>query len=127
MRLFALPISDVETGRSPRYPDLQPLHVSASPERTFSAVSAVAGRHRKWTVVKVDTVGRVLAVEARSRVWGFLDDVTVRVEAEAKGSSVHVRSRSRSGGLDRGAGARLIRAFLKKVDDELKSQNGSAR
>lgn len=127
MRLFALPISDVETGRSPRHPDLQPLHVEVSPDAAFSAVSAVAGRQKKWTVVKVDTVGRVLVVEARSRVWGFVDDVTIRVEPEAAGAAViHMRSRSRVGGFDRAAGAKRIRVFLRRVEEELRSRKGAA-
>ena len=121
MRIFSLPISDVETGRSPRYPDLQPLHSAASPERVFSAVATVAGGQKKWTVVKVDTVGRVLVAEARSPLWGFVDDVTVRVEAEGKGAAVHMRSRSRAGNFDRGSGARRIRSFLKKVEEALQS------
>ncbi|HVO29477.1 MAG TPA: DUF1499 domain-containing protein [bacterium] len=119
MRLFALPISDVETGRTPRYPDLQPLHLSVTPEKAFSAVSAVAGKMKKWTVVKVDLSARVLTAEARSRLWGFVDDVTIRVEAEGKGAAVHMRSRSRTGSFDRTAGVRRIRSFLKRVKEEL--------
>jgi len=124
MRLFSLPISDVETGRSPRHPDLQPLHSNASPERVFSAVATVAGGLKKWTVVKVDIAGRVLVAEARSRLWGFVDDVTVRVEPQGSGASVHMRSRSRAGNFDRGAGARRIRSFLRKVEEALKRDEG---
>lgn len=125
MRLFALPISDVETGRTPRHPDLQPLHVSVGADRAFSAVSTVAGRMKKWTVVKVDPSARLLTAEARSRIWGFVDDVTIRVEAEGTGASVHMRSRSRTGSLDRGAGARRIRTFLRRVSEELSGRTAT--
>ena len=121
MRLFALPIRDLETGRTPRHPDLQPLRVSAPADRAFSAVATVAGRLKSWTVVKVDTAGHVLTAEARSRVWGFVDDVTIRVETEGSGAVVNMRSRSRTGNIATKAGIRRIQRFLARVETELKS------
>src|SRR6476619_1527881 len=68
-------INDVETGRTPQYPDVQPLHVGLPPERVFTVVSEVAGRHKRRTVGKVDPHARVLTAEARTALWRFCDDV----------------------------------------------------
>lgn len=122
MALFEPPI--VETGRTPGHPDLQPLHLKVTPERAFSAVSAVAGRIGGWTVVKVDPAGKTLVAEARSRPWG-LDDVVIRVETEADGSVVHMRSSSRRGFPDFGANAARIRKFLDRVEKAAKTTSGA--
>lgn len=118
MALFDPPI--VETGRTPRHPELQPLHLKVTPERAFSAVSAVAGKIGGWTVVKVDRTGMTLVAEARSRPWG-MDDVVVRVEPEADGSVVNMRSSSRRGMFDFGANAARIRRFLARVEKAAKT------
>ena len=121
-------INDVETGRTPQYPDVQPLHVPLSPDQVFLAVSAVAGRMRRWTVVRVDPGKRLLQAEARTRLVRFVDDVTIRVEAEAGGASVRMRSRSRVGISDLGVNAARIRSFLRRVAGELKAGgNGAVR
>ena len=118
-------INDVETGRTPQYPDVQPLHVSFPPDRVFHVVSEVAGRQQRWTVTKVDPAARTLIAEARTSLWRFVDDVTIRVEPEADGSVVNMRSRSRVGVGDFGANAKRIRAFLKQLDRAVKSaENG---
>jgi len=118
MALFDPPI--VETGRTPGHPDLQPLHLKVTPERAFSAVSSVAGKIPSWTVVKVDRSGKTLVAEAKSRPWG-MDDVVVRVESEADGSVVHMRSSSRRGMFDFGANASRIRRFLSRVEKAAKT------
>lgn len=125
MALIPPRINDVETGRTPQYPDVQPLHVGLPPERVFSVVSEVAGRQKRWTVVKVDPQARVLTAEARTALWRFCDDVTIRVEPEAGGSVVQMRSKSRVGIGDFGANAKRIREFLRAVDRTMKSADGA--
>ena len=50
-----------------------------------------------------------------SLLFGFKDDIVVRVAANGAGSRVDVRSLSRVGRSDIGANARRIRAFLGKL------------
>lgn len=119
MGLLPPRINDVETGKTPQYPEVQPLAVRAAPEKVFGAVSAVAGRMERWTVVKVDRATMTLLAEARSKLWRFVDDVTVRVEADGAGSKVQMRSRSRLGKSDFGANAARIRTFLRLVAREM--------
>ncbi len=116
MALFGPSI--VETGRTPGYPEFQPLHLSVHPERVFHAVSAAAGSRRGWTVVKVDRAARLLHAEART-VWGFVDDIAVWVESPSEGSLVQMRSGAR-GGADFGRNARRVLAFLRAVESRVR-------
>jgi len=53
--VFLWPVLNrVETGRTPEYPDLQPLTVALSPARVFEAALTVARTLPRWTVVKAD-------------------------------------------------------------------------
>ena len=52
------------------------------------------------------------AFAATSFLYGFKDEIAIRVTRTEMGARVDVRSRSRIGRIDRGANARRIRAFL---------------
>ena len=62
----------------------------------------------------VPAEGRLEAT-ARTRWFGFRDDVVVRVAADGTGTRVDVRSVSRVGRSDLGTNARRIRGFLEKL------------
>lgn len=105
-------INDVATGETPEYPGIQPLRLPAPPEVVFAAVRRVAAEMPGWRRIVVDDATRELRAEAVTRIFRFVDDVTVRVAAEGTGSRVWMRSRSRLGKGDLGANARRIRTFL---------------
>ena len=67
--------------------------------------------------------GRIEAV-ARTLVFGFEDDVVVRVLPEPSGSRIDVRSSIRWGSHDFGRNARRIRGFLDEVDRRVVSAYG---
>jgi len=48
-------------------------------------------------------------------MFGFKDDIVVRITPQDGGSVVDVRSLSRVGGSDFGANAKRVRAYLKRV------------
>jgi uncharacterized protein (DUF1499 family) len=48
-------------------------------------------------------------------LFGFKDDIVVRITPHGNGSVVDVRSQSRIGGSDFGANASRVRAYLKRV------------
>lgn len=106
------PLHRVETGRTPEYPDLQPLTVALPPTRVFEAALTVARTLPHWTVVKADPAAGLIEAEARMPLWRFVDDVTIRVVPREGGTRVSVRSASRVGRGDLGQNARNIRAFL---------------
>lgn len=94
------------------YPDIAPLMVDAPPGEVFRA-AVTAARRLGWTLVAEDEgAGRIEAFD-RTRWYGFVDDVVVRVAPAGAGSRIDVRSASRLGKSDIGANARRIRRFLR--------------
>lgn len=67
--------------------------------------------------------GRIEAV-ARTLVFGFADDVVIRVLPEPSGSRIDMRSSIRWGTHDFGRDARRIRAFLDELDRQVVASYG---
>jgi len=96
------------------YPDLAPLQLALAPAQAYEHALAVV-KEQGWEIVStVPEEGRIEAT-ARSRLYGFVDEVAVRVTAEGSGAKVDVRSRSRTGRIDRGVNAKRIRTYLAAV------------
>ncbi|MCI0370792.1 MAG: DUF1499 domain-containing protein [candidate division NC10 bacterium] len=112
MVLFWPVLNRVETGKTPEYPDLQPLTVALPPARVFGAALTVARTLPRWTVVRTDPAAGLIEAEARTRLWRFVDDVTIRIAAGEGRTLVSVRSAPRVGRADLGQNARNIRVFL---------------
>ncbi|HZP39897.1 MAG TPA: DUF1499 domain-containing protein [Candidatus Binatia bacterium] len=91
--------------------DLAPVALATPPDRAFERALAVA-RGMGWEVTEAaPAAGRIEAV-ATTRLFGFHDDVAIRVRpGTAGGSVVDVRSKSRDGRGDLGTNAARIRAF----------------
>jgi len=93
------------------YPDLVPLKLGLPPEQAFAQALSVA-QEKGWTIVaSVPVEGRIEATSS-SLLYGFTDEVIVRVKAADGGALVDVRSRSRLGRIDRGVNARRIRDYM---------------
>ncbi|HEY7241799.1 MAG TPA: DUF1499 domain-containing protein [Burkholderiales bacterium] len=115
------PINDISTDPSESsaaqraaYPDLQPLHLAEAPGIAFARAKDAAER-AGWQIVRADpSAGRIEAV-ATTLWFGFKDDVIVRIAAEADGSRVDVRSKSRVGRSDLGTNAQRIRAYQRRL------------
>ena len=96
------------------YPDLAPLKLALAPAQAYEHALAVV-KEQGWEIVAtVPEEGRIEAM-ARSRLYGFVDEVAIRVTAEGSGARVDVRSRSRTGRIDRGVNAKRIRTYLAAV------------
>ena len=72
-----------------------------------------------WQVVAVDAKSGRLEATATSRLFGFVDDVVVRITPTARGCVVDVRSLSRVGGSDFGANARRVRSFIDRLQRDV--------
>lgn len=98
------------------FPDIQPLVLDAPPQDVFDrAVQAVD--RLNWTLISArPEEGRIEAYE-KTRWFGFVDDVVIRVRPEGTGSRVDVRSVSRVGTGDRGYNAKRVRRFLAALSD----------
>lgn len=114
-------INMVETGRTPEYPDVQPRTYQRPMGEVFDAAMHAVSRLSRWTLVGYDETHGEIRVEARSRLWRFVDDITIRVTDREGATVVDVRSASRVGRGDFGQNARNIRRF----QDELETQIGS--
>jgi len=120
--LLAWPrLNDVETGRTPEYPDLQPREYAGSEQRVTEALKAAAARLGRFAFVGAGRGpgGSELQYVASTRVLRFKDDVSVRIRREGGKTKVTVRSRSRVGKLDFGQNARNVRELLAALDREL--------
>ncbi len=117
---MAYPGAAVAQQQRAGYPDLAPLTVPQAPPAVFEQALELV-QERGWTVLASDAgEGRIEAV-ATSRLFGFADEVAIRIAPEGSGSRVDIRSRSRLGQIDRGTNARRIRSWL--ADLKARSQN----
>lgn len=98
------------------YPDLDSLNLQAAPERVFALALEIAQGSGWEVVAEAPEEGRIEAV-VTSRLYGFKDEVVIRIEAGDGATVVDLRSRSRLGRIDRGANAARIRNFLAQLRD----------
>ena len=113
------------TGRDLSYPagfaeqqrtccaDLVPMQLAVPPGEAFVQVESVATGMPAWRITRRDPAAGELEAVVTSAVFGFQDDVVLRVRPDpaSGGSRVDMRSKSRDGKGDRGVNAARIRAF----------------
>jgi uncharacterized protein (DUF1499 family) len=103
--------------------DLAPIRLPAPPPAAFVTVEAVATTIPGWRVTRRDPATGELEAVATTALFGFQDDIALRVRPDpAGGSKVDMRSKSRDGKGDQGANAARIRAFR----DALATRAGAA-
>jgi hypothetical protein len=73
----------------------------------------------------VPTDQATLEAQATTFVFGFLDDVVVRLRETPDGTQVDMRSASRAGAHDLGENARRIRRFFVDLDARLQPEPGT--
>jgi len=113
-------INVVETGVTREYPDVLPLYYSADPQRVFQESKASVEALERFDTIEADIATREIKAEATTRVFGFVDDVTITIEPVTEFvTRVNVRSASRVGKGDFGQNARNIRRFFTELDSRL--------
>jgi hypothetical protein len=114
-------LTEVETGRTPEYPDLKVRDYMTSEEKVAKAARATVERLPAWTFVAQGKGPGGAEIQARARTpWVRSDaDVVIRVRREGGRTRVAVRSRWGLGPLDFGQNARNIQLFLAELDQEL--------
>lgn len=100
------------------YPNVRPLVLPIPVEDAFAEALALV-ETRGWEGLSADPAENQIEAIARSRVFGFEDEVAVRVTDVEAGSRIDMRSRSRIGQIDRGANARRIEAFLAELQAQV--------
>lgn len=100
------------------YPDLVTQIIPSEKDKVFAAAEA-ALRAMKLKVVETNAAeGRIEATHT-SLLYGFTDDVVVRIVTDGAGTKVDVRSKSRVGRSDLGQNAKRIRTFLRELRSQL--------
>tara|TARA_Y100000589_G_C26948757_1_gene545571 strand:+ start:52 stop:504 length:453 start_codon:yes stop_codon:yes gene_type:complete len=109
------PINDVETGKTPEYPQIQPIVFNTNALTTFWTAARTAKTMPLWTLTSVQQKDLRIRAEASTSTIGFVDLVDIYITASDKGSSVNVRSRSQVGKSDFGVNARRVEAYLRRL------------
>ena len=111
------------------YPDIVPRHYPVSAARVYlEAHTIVDGRG--WKLLADippsdnDPSGSIEAV-AQTLVFGFRQDVVIRIVPEGDGTRVDMRSASRGAAHDLGSDAERVRHFFADLDNALQGVTGS--
>jgi uncharacterized protein (DUF1499 family) len=100
------------------YADLAPLTTTASKEKVFEAAKA-AFASMGMQVADADMAQGRIEANQTSLLYGFTDDMVVRIASGTDGTKVDVRSKSRVGRSDLGQNAKRIRVFLQRLNANL--------
>jgi len=109
---------DVAAQQKEAYPDLQPWISGASPSEVFMATKKVVENMGMELVVANEGDLHIEATDT-TLLYGFKDDMVVRIVETNGGSRVDVRSKSRVGRSDLGQNAKRIRTFFAELKSEL--------
>ncbi len=113
---------DAEVQRE-AYPDIVPRHYPVGTARVFDDARAIVAS-RGWRVLgaqpptEEEETGWIEAV-AETPIFGFRQDVAIRILPDGEGALVDVRSAARNGAHDLGANAERIRDFFHDLDASL--------
>lgn len=112
------------------YPDVKPLIVNRPLDDAYGAVRD-AVRSLKWKVVTEEApsgsqAGIIEAID-RTMIFGFTDDVVIRVTGSPRAAQVDVRSSSRHGGHDLGRNAQRVRTLFSEVKTRLNELDKAER
>ena len=96
------------------YPDIAPALLAAPPADALRRAEHAA-RAMGWDIVAVSSDDLRIEAIATTLLFGFKDDIVIRVTANGPGSRVDMRSLSRVGSSDLGVNAKRIRSFMKEL------------
>jgi hypothetical protein len=104
----------VAAAQQQAYPDIVTYSTPLPPATLFTQAVMVA-REAGWTIVAVEPQqGRIEATDT-SLLFGFIDDIVIRITPHERGSQLDIRSMSRVGRSDVGVNAHRIRRFLTQL------------
>jgi uncharacterized protein (DUF1499 family) len=93
------------------YPDIAPLASKLTPAELF-VKSETAARTSGWEIAAADVQAGRIEATVTSLIYGFKDDMVIRITPAAGGSQLDMRSMSRMGKSDVGMNAKRIREFV---------------
>ncbi|MFP5405109.1 MAG: DUF1499 domain-containing protein [Gammaproteobacteria bacterium] len=109
--------ADTAARQKQGYPDIVPAMLDVPADKALQLAERAA-LAMGWSIVAVAPQDGRIEATATTPLFGFKDDIVVRVTPEGGGSRVDVRSLSRVGRSDFGVNADRIRAFMKQLQAE---------
>jgi uncharacterized protein (DUF1499 family) len=93
--------------------DLAPARLAVGADDAFRRARETAERMPAWTVTTTDPAGGTIEAVATTQLFGFQDDIVIRVRSAGDATSrVDMRSKSRDGRGDMGTNAARIREYI---------------
>jgi uncharacterized protein (DUF1499 family) len=97
------------------YPDIGPAVLNVSSAQALQLAERAA-RAMGWDIVAVAPDDLRIEATDTTPMFGFKDDIVIRVTANGSGSQVDARSLSRIGSSDLGTNAKRIRSFMREIE-----------
>lgn len=98
--------------------DLGPLRSPLAPAAAYSRAMAAASGMQGWEITSAVAPAGPIEAVAVTDVFGFRDDIVIRIQPDGAGSVIDIRSKSRDGRSDIGANADRIRAWQDAFQSE---------
>jgi uncharacterized protein (DUF1499 family) len=106
--------ADVAPQQQKAYPDIVPAMLAVPPAEAFKRAERAA-RAMGWEIVAAAPEALRIEATDTTLLFGFKDDIVIRVTAAGSGSRVDMRSLSRVGKSDFGVNAKRIRKFMQQL------------
>ena len=100
------------------YPDIKTITVNKTPEQAYQIANKVVIK-LGWEISETNKSLFTIEAVDTTRIFGFKDDIIIRIRANENGSQIDIRSLSRIGTSDFGANAKRIRHFIQAFRNEL--------
>lgn len=110
------PGGEVAEMQTQAYPDLAPLQLGLESTQVFRLAEQLAVDFG-WEIIAADESDMQIEAVAYSFLFGFSDNVVIRIMDEGDTSRVDMRSYSQLGRIDRGANAKRIQRYLQALQD----------
>ena len=121
-------INEVETGRTPEYPELREREFVASEASVGRAAKAAVAALPGWSFVGAGQGPGGTSIQAlATNPAPVKTEMTVTIRRQGGTTMVRVRARSIFGPWDFGQGARHIQSFLAELDRQMASPPAKSR
>lgn len=104
----------VMAAQKAHYTDIAPLFLTGAPDSRFDDALAAA-KAMGWAIVSENRQSGQIEATATTALFGFKDDVVIRLRADNGRTRVDMRSASRVGRTDFGVNAARIDAYFDKL------------
>lgn len=106
--------AEVAAQQKQGYPDIVPGMLDVPPEQALQRAERAA-RALGWDIVAIARADMRIEATDTTLLFGFKDDIVIRITPSGRGSRVDMRSLSRVGGSDFGVNAKRIRKFMRQL------------